>query len=71
MKLSDYIDFIHVTDRTGKTGWTAIFAGEEANPVIPFTETKPTKQMAAQALIENAMKLRLKEFTPTDQIKQD
>jgi hypothetical protein len=68
MKLSDYIDLIHVKDRTGKTGWVAIFSGEEGNPVIPFTETQPTKQMAAQALIENAMKLRLKEFMPLEQI---
>jgi hypothetical protein len=70
MKLSDYITFIHTLNQTGKHGWQAFFAGEER--YLPGSgDIYPTKQMAAQALIENAMKLRHKEFTPTDQIRQE
>jgi hypothetical protein len=64
MKLSDYITILPIKDASDKrTGYSAVFAGEETLPVIPMVPVQPTKQMAVQALINNAISARVKKLT--------
>lgn len=65
MKLSDFITVAKVRVKDDVIGYEACFAGEDWE-MIPTLSLQPTKQMATQALIDNAILAR----RPIDHTKQ-